>query len=400
MPQEFSQLVTQSLADDAGPGSPQERDAVLDILAEHNRGRDLSGSPLTATYILDSQGDPRCLAITVHEMVGRQHFARNPDDRHFHRVRAAAGRRRIALEPATTNWQRLVAALRSPCHPSRSPRKSRLLARELDRGNCCGWQSRTPPKRQASDDLARMSSVLTNEQTSQVDEARRRLQLAIDEILLAALGRTIAATIGDGVVAVDLEGHGRPVLKPDVDLRRTVGWFTTIFPVPTRLRKRRERKCDGDIGRHPPQARCCAPSRNRTRVCCGTSTHRPRVYSAPNARPTSSSPTRARSPTCHPAMHPCSSTWTRRCLCVRRSPAWAMPSSFGYTVPPVYCIWIGGTTPAGSSRETVEGLVQSFPVALTELIEEAIAATREDGEMDSATAALATGGPLGRRLSG
>jgi phthiocerol/phenolphthiocerol synthesis type-I polyketide synthase E len=55
--------------------------------------------------------------------------------------------------------------------------------------------------------------------------------LPIEEILLAALGRTIAATVGNGGVAVDLGGPGRSVLKPDVDLRRTVGWFTTVYPV-------------------------------------------------------------------------------------------------------------------------------------------------------------------------
>ena len=49
--------------------------------------------------------------------------------------------------------------------------------------------------------------------------------------MLAALARTIAATVGDGAVAVDLSGPGRSVLKPDVDLRRTVGWLTTVYPV-------------------------------------------------------------------------------------------------------------------------------------------------------------------------
>ena len=29
---------------------------------------------------------------------------------------------------------------------------------------------------------------------------------------------------------LDLEGHGREELFPDVDLSRTVGWFTTLFP--------------------------------------------------------------------------------------------------------------------------------------------------------------------------
>ncbi len=41
----------------------------------------------------------------------------------------------------------------------------------------------------------------------------------------------MAATTGDGALGVDLGGPGRSVLKPDVDLRRTVGWFTTLYPV-------------------------------------------------------------------------------------------------------------------------------------------------------------------------
>ncbi|PRC57837.1 hypothetical protein C6A85_31535, partial [Mycobacterium sp. ITM-2017-0098] len=64
-----------------------------------------------------------------------------------------------------------------------------------------------------------------------IDDARRRLRLPVEEILLTALGRAVAATVGEGAVAVDLGGRGRPVLKPDVDLQRTVGWFTTIHPV-------------------------------------------------------------------------------------------------------------------------------------------------------------------------
>ncbi len=34
------------------------------------------------------------------------------------------------------------------------------------------------------------------------------------------------------MLAVELEGDGRSVLRPDVDVRRTVGWFTTYYPVP------------------------------------------------------------------------------------------------------------------------------------------------------------------------
>ncbi|HYH82114.1 MAG TPA: amino acid adenylation domain-containing protein, partial [Longimicrobium sp.] len=57
-----------------------------------------------------------------------------------------------------------------------------------------------------------------------------------NDALLAALGRTLAAWTGDDRVLVDLEGHGREPIFADVDLSRTVGWFTTLFPVALDLR--------------------------------------------------------------------------------------------------------------------------------------------------------------------
>jgi len=45
------------------------------------------------------------------------------------------------------------------------------------------------------------------------------------------LGRVLATWTGRSRVLVDLEGHGREDLFDRVDLSRTVGWFTTIFPI-------------------------------------------------------------------------------------------------------------------------------------------------------------------------
>ncbi|WOX15492.1 non-ribosomal peptide synthetase [Streptomyces sp. N50] len=52
----------------------------------------------------------------------------------------------------------------------------------------------------------------------------------INDVLLAALGRVLEQWAGTPV-AVNLEGHGREDLFDDVDVSRTVGWFTTIYPV-------------------------------------------------------------------------------------------------------------------------------------------------------------------------
>ena len=53
----------------------------------------------------------------------------------------------------------------------------------------------------------------------------------INDVLLAALAWALARWTGQPRVAVDLEGHGREEILDGVDLSRTVGWFTTMFPV-------------------------------------------------------------------------------------------------------------------------------------------------------------------------
>jgi non-ribosomal peptide synthase protein (TIGR01720 family) len=49
--------------------------------------------------------------------------------------------------------------------------------------------------------------------------------------LLTALVQAFARWTGEHTLLVDLEGHGREVVVEGVDLSRTVGWFTTLFPV-------------------------------------------------------------------------------------------------------------------------------------------------------------------------
>ena len=70
------------------------------------------------------------------------------------------------------------------------------------------------------------------------DETRALLQdvpgvyrTQVNDVLLAALGRVLARWSNCDRVVVDLEGHGREDLFDGVDLSRTVGWFTTLFPI-------------------------------------------------------------------------------------------------------------------------------------------------------------------------
>ncbi|MFN6483321.1 MULTISPECIES: non-ribosomal peptide synthetase [unclassified Nostoc] len=60
----------------------------------------------------------------------------------------------------------------------------------------------------------------------------------INDVLLTALVQTFARWTGFHSLLIDLEGHGREDLFEDVDLSRTVGWFTSIFPVLLKLEDR------------------------------------------------------------------------------------------------------------------------------------------------------------------
>jgi len=53
----------------------------------------------------------------------------------------------------------------------------------------------------------------------------------VNDLLITALMRSIQNWTGKNIIRIDLEGHGREDILGDVDVSRTIGWFTTIYPV-------------------------------------------------------------------------------------------------------------------------------------------------------------------------
>jgi amino acid adenylation domain-containing protein/non-ribosomal peptide synthase protein (TIGR01720 family) len=53
----------------------------------------------------------------------------------------------------------------------------------------------------------------------------------INDVLLTALVKACARWTGSRKLLIEMEGHGREDILEGVDLSRTAGWFTTIFPV-------------------------------------------------------------------------------------------------------------------------------------------------------------------------
>jgi amino acid adenylation domain-containing protein/non-ribosomal peptide synthase protein (TIGR01720 family) len=132
----------------------------------------------------------------------------------------------VALPPKTTSFKhwadRLVEhALTLPIEP------------ELH-----GWLAATkaaplPLDARGEDTVASertVSTALDEEATrALLQEVPQVYHTQINDALLTALARTLAGP--DGVLGLELEGHGREEILPGIDLSRTVGWFTVEYPV-------------------------------------------------------------------------------------------------------------------------------------------------------------------------
>ncbi|MTJ23751.1 amino acid adenylation domain-containing protein [Dolichospermum sp. UHCC 0352] len=144
----------------------------------------------------------------------------------------------IKLPPKTTSWQ---------YWSDRLTEYAQIKAiKELDY-----WlnQSSIPvtalpvdyPSDQENNTVASTASVslaLNEEQTrALLQDVPSAYNTQINDVLLTALVQSFAQWTGESSLLIDLEGHGREDLFEDVDLSRTVGWFTTLFPVRLQLQE-------------------------------------------------------------------------------------------------------------------------------------------------------------------
>ncbi|NCS46535.1 MAG: amino acid adenylation domain-containing protein [Microcystis aeruginosa BK11-02] len=77
-----------------------------------------------------------------------------------------------------------------------------------------------------------VSFTLTEEQTRLLlQEVPQAYNTQINDILLTALVQAFCRWTGYSQLLLDMEGHGRENVIESVNLSRTVGWFTSIYPV-------------------------------------------------------------------------------------------------------------------------------------------------------------------------
>ena len=139
------------------------------------------------------------------------------------------------LPAKTTSFQRWAEALEEYA-------KSDSLRQELHYWEEAGdldSAARTIPALRGSTDAINhegaartlLSSLSPGETLALLQQVPAVYNTQINDALLTAFAEAWRRSSGNGTLFTNVEGHGRENLLEDVDLSRTIGWFTSIFPV-------------------------------------------------------------------------------------------------------------------------------------------------------------------------
>jgi amino acid adenylation domain-containing protein/non-ribosomal peptide synthase protein (TIGR01720 family) len=201
----------------------QSVEQLSTLCDQAQRSLDLQNGPLLRALLVEMTDGSQRLLLVVHHLAvdGVSWRVLLEDLQHFYNGGAALAK--------TSSYQRWGTRL-----------QSHLPVFERSLGH---WQNQL---QDAPDDLPceRPNGALENrfehklELKLDSEQTRKLLQQApaayrtqVNDLLLTALARAVCLWSGQGSALIQLEGHGREDLFDDVDLTRTVGWFTSLFPV-------------------------------------------------------------------------------------------------------------------------------------------------------------------------
>jgi non-ribosomal peptide synthase protein (TIGR01720 family) len=227
---------------DLGGSDAAELDETIDaIAADLNRRINLSQGRLVQVALLDhgSVRPPQMLAAIHHLVVDAVSWWVLLQDLETAYGQLNSGRG-IVLPAKTSSIREWAAELASYAH---SPQVEASIGFWADSDGAAPMPLDFADGSNDRGSARTVSIELDRASTSRlIHEVPAAFRVQVPEVLLAAIRRS-ARWAPDAPIRVDLEGHGREEIAPDLDLLRTVGWFTSIYPV----------ELSGDSGSAPEQ---------------------------------------------------------------------------------------------------------------------------------------------------
>jgi amino acid adenylation domain-containing protein/non-ribosomal peptide synthase protein (TIGR01720 family) len=221
-----------SWKDLSGTPAGSEAEAIEQAATEVQASLDIRRGPIFRVAYLDlGEGRTDRILITIHHLAvdGVSWGILLEDFQEAYRQLIQAGRAR--LSPKTSSFRLWSLRLRD------------YASGETLREEASYWSdlcTRTVPMLPVdfsegvnTEDSAKSVRIsLTSEETSALlREVHGAYRTEINDILLASLAQALSNWTQQSRLLITLEGHGREALHDDVDVSRTVGWFTALYPV-------------------------------------------------------------------------------------------------------------------------------------------------------------------------
>ncbi|OZI23950.1 hypothetical protein CAL26_11120 [Bordetella genomosp. 9] len=206
--------------------------ALAEAASAVQRGLDLATGPVARAAWLDL-GPPqagRLLWVAHHLVVDAVSWQILLDDFETAYEQACRGQIPVLAAPGAS-YGAWTAALRDY-----GARPSTQAQRDYWRALCGTDEPVLPARDPAGANTVRVARTIHTVLDAATTEAllsraARGHRTHAHEVLLAGLALALCAWTGRDSVLVELEGHGREDLVADLDVARTVGWFTALYPV-------------------------------------------------------------------------------------------------------------------------------------------------------------------------
>ncbi len=201
------------------------------LFADAQRSLDLQYGPLIRVVLVDGAEGGQRLFIAIHHLVvdGVSWRVLLDDLQTVYRQLEAG--QAVSL-PAKTSALRDWAARLQAYAGSESLREEladwQFRLADAESGLPCEHPEGERQQRHAETVSVRLSAEHTRQLLQQAPSAYRT---QVNDLLLTALARVLCRWTGHASALIQLEGHGRENLFDEIDLTRTVGWFTSAYPV-------------------------------------------------------------------------------------------------------------------------------------------------------------------------
>ncbi|WP_330215007.1 non-ribosomal peptide synthetase [Pseudomonas sp. AM8] len=201
------------------------------LFTDTQRSLDLEHGPLVRALLVDGPQGQQRLLIAIHHLVvdGVSWRVLLEDLQNVYRQLSDG--QSVSL-PAKTSALRDWAARLQAYAGSESLREELSLWQDRLAGPDAALPVAHPHGSRRNRDADTVSVRLDAEHTRQLlQQAPSAYRTQVNDLLLTALARVLCRWSGHGAALIQLEGHGRESLFDDIDLTRSVGWFTSAYPL-------------------------------------------------------------------------------------------------------------------------------------------------------------------------